>query len=166
MRTLFSTFAFLLYACLWMIAAPRASAQAPDQSTGVHMIGGDALMEWMGYGGRTYFIQVSGDLKGWTWAPLIEHGAGDFISYEFGGTEPRGFARLQYTDAEPPDGVSLEDWDADGDGLSNWAEISIHQTHPLNGDTDGDGLSDGWEVLHGLDPNDPTGDNGANGDPD
>ena len=33
-------------------------------------------------------------------------------------------------------------------------------------DSDGDGLPDWWEVLHGLDPGDPTGANGAYGDPD
>jgi len=33
-------------------------------------------------------------------------------------------------------------------------------------DSDMDGLPDNWEVEHGLDPTDPTGDNGADGDPD
>jgi len=34
------------------------------------------------------------------------------------------------------------------------------------GDMDGDGLPDWWEFAHGLDPQDATGQNGANGDPD
>ena len=33
-------------------------------------------------------------------------------------------------------------------------------------DSDKDGLPDKWEESHGLDPNDPDGDNGAQGDPD
>jgi Lamin Tail Domain/Chitobiase/beta-hexosaminidase C-terminal domain len=33
-------------------------------------------------------------------------------------------------------------------------------------DRDGDGLPDVWEILYGLDGTDPTGDDGANGDPD
>ncbi|NIP97503.1 MAG: hypothetical protein GWO24_30370, partial [Akkermansiaceae bacterium] len=33
-------------------------------------------------------------------------------------------------------------------------------------DSDGDGLSDGWEEANGLDPNDATEENGADGDPD
>jgi hypothetical protein len=37
---------------------------------------------------------------------------------------------------------------------------------PAGPDTDGDGLPDGWEVEYGLDPRDPTGDNGFFGDPD
>ena len=32
-------------------------------------------------------------------------------------------------------------------------------------DADGDGLPDFWEYLHGLDPDDPTGENGPDGDP-
>ncbi|UCD73475.1 MAG: hypothetical protein JSW01_02190, partial [Candidatus Bathyarchaeota archaeon] len=33
-------------------------------------------------------------------------------------------------------------------------------------DTDGDGMPDHWEVDNDLDPDDPTGDDGAQGDPD
>jgi len=40
------------------------------------------------------------------------------------------------------------------------------RTHPFIDDTDGDGLSDMDEYYNGLDPLDPTGDNGADGDPD
>jgi hypothetical protein len=36
----------------------------------------------------------------------------------------------------------------------------------LTVDTDHDGLLDEWELANGLDPNDPTGNNGALGDPD
>ena len=37
---------------------------------------------------------------------------------------------------------------------------------PACRDADGDGLSDGWELANGLDVSDPTGVNGASGDPD
>ncbi|UCE39177.1 MAG: PKD domain-containing protein, partial [Thermoplasmata archaeon] len=33
-------------------------------------------------------------------------------------------------------------------------------------DSDGDGMPDSWEIQYGLDPYDPTGENGAEGDPD
>ncbi len=56
--------------------------------------------------------------------------------------------------------------DTDGDGIPDVDEVFIYGTDPNNPDTDGDGLPDGWEIATGLDPLDPTGDNGADGDPD
>jgi hypothetical protein len=37
--------------------------------------------------------------------------------------------------------------DTDGDGLSDWDEISVYKTDPNRADTDGDGLTDGQEVM-------------------
>ncbi|HRQ87897.1 MAG TPA: hypothetical protein PLA50_03810 [Bacteroidia bacterium] len=51
-----------------------------------------------------------------------------------------------------PDGGA----DSDGDGLSDWDEINIHFTDPYSYDTDGDGDSDGYEVMYGYNPLDPT----------
>jgi hypothetical protein len=34
------------------------------------------------------------------------------------------------------------------------ASVSVSGQHPLKTDTDGDGIPDGWEVEHGLNPND------------
>lgn len=142
---------------------------ADDQNSELITVGSDKFLRWYGHADRTYFIQVSDPndhLRKWTWAPIIETGNDEDISYEVDGTADRGFFRLWFTD-EPtadPDGD-----DFDGDGLSNLAEITIHQTNPLDADTDGDGLLDGWEVTHSLDPNDDgTVDvnNGASGDPD
>ncbi|MED5486067.1 MAG: hypothetical protein VYE59_05565, partial [Candidatus Thermoplasmatota archaeon] len=45
--------------------------------------------------------------------------------------------------------------DSDNDGLSDQIEKTQYGTDPALWDTDRDGLSDGWEVLNGLDPNDP-----------
>lgn len=45
--------------------------------------------------------------------------------------------------------------DSDGDGISDYAEIVIHETSPYSRDTDGDGLSDGEELnraSEGFDP--------------
>jgi hypothetical protein len=56
--------------------------------------------------------------------------------------------------------------DTDGDGLTDGEEVNTTHTDPTKWDTDGDGLPDGWEAAHNLDPNDPTGVNGASGDPD
>ena len=49
------------------------------------------------------------------------------------------------------------DVDTDGDGLSDFDEVYVYGTDPLNPDTDGDGCTDGDEVLiFGTDPLDPT----------
>jgi hypothetical protein len=55
--------------------------------------------------------------------------------------------------------------DADGDGLSDWEELHVHDTDPDVGDSDGDGLNDGTEVhFSGTDPNDPDTDHDGEGD--
>ena len=74
------------------------------------------------------------------------------------------------------DGLILEDEleydsdphspDTDDDGLNDGEEVSTYGTDPNDDDSDGDGLPDGWEVDNDLDPNDGTGVNGADGDPD
>jgi outer membrane protein OmpA-like peptidoglycan-associated protein len=45
--------------------------------------------------------------------------------------------------------------DTDEDGLTDYEEIYVYGTDPLNPDTDGDGFSDGQEVEMGTDPLDP-----------
>lgn len=151
----------------------------------VTLPGGGKIIRWYGYAGRSYFVQVSDSndhLKKWHWAPVIESGNDEEISYEVDGTADKGFFRLKYTDQVPDSGDTLDTADFDGDGISNLDEISPPQaslamrgalpqpnptaTDPLNSDTDADGLTDGWERDRGTDPNDPSGSNGAAGDPD
>ncbi len=55
--------------------------------------------------------------------------------------------------------------DHDNDGLSDEDETANH-TDRDNADTDGDGLNDLWEVENGLNPLDPAGEQGADGDRD
>jgi uncharacterized repeat protein (TIGR02543 family) len=43
--------------------------------------------------------------------------------------------------------------DADGDGLSNYAEVVTHGTNPDLADTDGDGVADYREIKDGTNPN-------------
>lgn len=42
--------------------------------------------------------------------------------------------------------------DTDLDGLSDWEEVQVHHSNPLNPDTDGDGYIDGSEVKKGYSP--------------
>lgn len=50
----------------------------------------------------------------------------------------------------------LKTLDTDGDGLSDYDEIFVYGTDPLNPDTDGDGLSDYDEIFkYGTDPLNP-----------
>jgi hypothetical protein len=115
--------------------ATAALAEDADQQAEVLVNpGGQNFLTWEGRHGRTYFLQAShpaAPLESWQWAPVTEGGNGQTISYEVGGTADRAFFRLLYTDETPPPGVSLEDWDIDGDGLSNLEEITLHGTNPL-----------------------------------
>ena len=125
---------------------------AQDQNSEVIQVSPDMFLRWHGHAGRTYFVQISDPndhLRKWIWAPIIETGNDEDISYEVDGTADKSFFRLWFTD-EPtadPDGG-----DFDEDGLSNLAEVTTHQTNPLKPDTDEDGMPDGWEVFYALNP--------------
>jgi Holliday junction resolvase-like predicted endonuclease len=140
--------------CILLPISPVLS-QVPAQDVEVIVVpGGVPVLRWHGHAGRTYFIQGSdpnAHLENWTWSPYIEYGNGEPISHECGATADKAFFRLHYTDSQPPPGVTLEDWDADGDGLPNALELQL-QTNPLNPDTSGDGIPDGWAHAHGLNP--------------
>ncbi|MCC8042120.1 MAG: VWA domain-containing protein [Oscillospiraceae bacterium] len=49
-------------------------------------------------------------------------------------------------------GLAIGLADSDSDGLSDYYEINVSKTDPLNPDSDGNGLLDGAEVMNGLDP--------------
>jgi len=160
-------FQFSLVLAAMLAAISPLAAQ--EQNSEVIQVSPDMFLRWYGHSGRTYFVQISDPndhLRKWIWAPIIETGNDEDISYEVDGTADKGFFRLWFTD-EPtadPDGG-----DFDEDGLSNLAEVLTHQTNPLKSDTDGDGLLDGWEVANSLDPNDDgttNVNNGGSGDPD
>ena len=46
--------------------------------------------------------------------------------------------------------------DSDGDTLSDGEEINVYGSNPLLADSDDDEMDDAFEVLYGLDPNDPS----------
>jgi hypothetical protein len=148
---------FLIFAFALFCAIPPLSAQGNgiDQDSELVVVGSDKFLRWYGHDARTYFVQVSDPndhLNTWTWAPIIESGNDEFISYEVDGTAEKGFFRLTSTDQVPGANETLETADFDNDGIPNWEEIAFHLTNPLNADTDGDGMTDGWEVLYFLNP--------------
>jgi len=49
-------------------------------------------------------------------------------------------------------GTDPNNWDSDGDGVSDGDEVVIWKTDPLNTDTDGDSYSDGDEIKSGYSP--------------
>ncbi|MBL7053706.1 hypothetical protein ISS06_00690 [Patescibacteria group bacterium] len=52
-------------------------------------------------------------------------------------------------------GTNKNKIDSDDDGLSDYEEVKIYLTDPLNKDTDGDGNTDGDEIKNRKDPNNP-----------
>lgn len=161
-------------AVLWLVLAsafPLAAQESGiDQDLElVRPPGEPPFIRWLAKPGRTYFIQVSTQaepLRKWTFAPFIEVGEGQTISYEVPASAEIGFFRLKYTDIPIIPGELPETADPDDDKLTSEEELLLAHTDPLEWDTDGDGLSDGFEYDNGLDPNDPFGENGADGDPD
>ena len=145
------------------------AAMATEQDSELVQVGGDKFLRWYGHEGLTYFLQIADPndpLKKWVWAPVIESGNDEEISYEVDGTANKAFYRLQFTDIETTD---PDNDDFDQDKLTNIVEVTLHQTDPLNADTDGDTLLDGWEISNFLDAKDDGSidvNNGADGDPD
>jgi N-acetylmuramoyl-L-alanine amidase len=157
---------------LTILAAATAAVSptvAQEQNSEIIQVSPDMFLRWHGHAYRTYFVQISDPndhLRKWIWAPIIETGNDEDISYEVDGTADKGFFRLWFSDqaTTDPDGD-----DFDRDGLTNLDEVTLYQTNPLDSDTDGDGLLDGWEVANSLDPNDDgttNVNNGGSGDPD
>jgi hypothetical protein len=134
----------LLFAASLLAVSPL---HADEQNSEVIAVGSDKFLRWYGHDERIYFIQISDPndhLRKWTWAPIIETGNDEDISYEVDGTAQNGFFRLWFTDERTtdPDGD-----DFDGDYLSNIDEVTLYQTNPLNDDSDGDGIWDDYEVF-------------------
>src|SRR3989338_4498333 len=62
--------------------------------------------------------------------------------------------------------LALQAQDTDGDGLSDYDEIYLHNTSAYISDTDSDGIDDAQEISAGQDPTCPTGENCDFADPD
>jgi hypothetical protein len=170
------TMKLLVLLCSVLLLAPSLPAQQngiAQDSELITLPAGDKFLRQYGYDGRSDFLQVSDandPLGKWNWAPIIESGNDEDISYEVDGTAPKSFFRLKYTDQVPGPNETLESADFDQDSISNIDEINpplpllaSDATDPLDSDTDHDGMNDVWERAHGLDPNDDGSINPGNG---
>jgi hypothetical protein len=131
----------------------------PEELSLTRQPGGNGwLAAWAGVAQRTYFLQKSSDLHNWSYAPCIEFGTGQKTFTFTSASSPRFFTRLHHVD--DPAVTNLEQAraaDFDGDGVSNFTEIS-HGFDPMNAsdsltDTDGDGLTNQEEAQLGSNPN-------------
>lgn len=104
-------------------------------------------IEWFGVDGRTYFIKHSDDLEHWQYYPEILSGEDLPIGFGFTTSADRFFVRVMHSDIPTTD---PEGADFDGDGLSNWDELTVYLFDPLSADSDGDGMADGWEIQNGT----------------
>lgn len=98
----------------WTACTFPEAAQATPQDSGVVLAHGSAFLRWHGHEGRTYFIQSSDPadpLRQWDWAPIIESGNDEEISYEVGTTVQRagaGQGVQAALEAEVPRGRRLQ----------------------------------------------------------
>lgn len=139
-----------------------ANAVPPPEKTTFTNLGMNShRFDWLGTDGWTCFSQYSVDLKTWLYLPEIDQGVvHDPIDVcpldDNGNIYPRCFFRLKMSDFPTLDPKAA---DFDGDGASNWLEITGLGTDPLKADsdqdgfpdgqadTDGDGMSDQWEMM-------------------
>ena len=144
---------------LGMVTIPHLTwAQtAADWNSGSQLIPssvpGAYDFSWWGATGRTYFIQMSEDLKKWTYLNEIVPGTDAVEGLTFTHSGSRGFLRLISTDADTDGSAGGADFD--GDGISNADELSGLlglPTNPLSTDSDEDGWSDDFEIAQGSDP--------------
>lgn len=163
----------LLVSGILAALTPLLGADEPSPELTFEQLGmGSFRLDWTGEDGWSYFTQYSVDLQNWLYHPEVSQGVVhdpiDFTpTYEENGKEftyPQFFVRLRMSDFPTLDPRNA---DFDGDGLSNWAELTDWGTDPLDPrsadpnfldgqeDTDLDGISDQWEQMLILQLGDP-----------
>jgi hypothetical protein len=149
---------------LGLLAPLLAQAEPPQlpaqsQPSFIEVAANAWTLDWTGLSGRTYFIQTSFDLDTWIYQPAMAFGDGTW-STPIGSSSSKFFARLVYTDDSSVGSLhEAKAADFDGDGVSNFAEVMVLWTNPLNPnsngtgandyfeDQDADGIPDGWEAT-------------------
>ncbi len=155
--------------------ASSLGADEPSPDVTFEPLGlGSFRLDWTGEEGWSYFTQYSPDLQSWLYLPDVFQGVvhdpvdltptyyDPVLQQTF--TYPAFFVRLRMSDFPTLDPKNA---DFDGDGLSNWQELTVWGTDPLDPksanpsfldgqeDTDLDGISDQWEEMLILQLGDP-----------
>lgn len=134
------------------ISSAQTASDLNEGTTVVHDSANQSVsLKWWGRGGFTYLVQQSQDLQTWTWAPIADQPP-DVGPVSWGFAHPanttKQFFRLSLTN-DPNDPLMLADFD--GDGISNYDEISkgmdIFVAEPFT-NTDSDTLADYWEMFY------------------
>ncbi len=107
--------------------------------------GSSGSLSWFGRENRTYFIQKSENLlEDWTYAPLIEPGMGQPVSWNFTASSDQLFLRLRYTDRVT---INPNSEDYDQDKINNVDEL-FEETDPFSASDDNEnGVPDDWEIF-------------------
>lgn len=86
------------------------------------------------------------------WTMQLKNSINGPFTYNPGNSSQTDSASSDANNAE-----ALKTKDTDGDGLTDWDELSIYQTSPYLEDSDSDGVIDKDEINKGTDPNCPEG---------
>lgn len=138
--------------CLLFVSGSLTADPLDEQMTFVPWTGGTFKSDWPGVVQRTYFYQWSSDLVTWHYAPFMAFGDG---GHEFfmDSSPDKLFVRLhRVDDATVTTLQEAKDADFDGDGISNYSEVTDYHTFPTLWDTDGDLIPDGLEVALSTSP--------------
>jgi hypothetical protein len=106
-------------------------------------------LNWQSVPDRAYFVQTSTDLIGWSYLPLIKLGTDGTMGLGFDSNAEKLFFRLKYSDALPYD-EDPNEYDFDGDKISNLDELNKGTDPFSNQDLNGNGIPDDWELFHGI----------------
>lgn len=134
----------MLLACgVKLAAAPTAAA--PNEGLALERKPGTAgwRIAWWGHPDTAYFVQVSSNLRDWSYDSKIFLGKAEVVSHELT-VDPvkRRFVRLRYRREAGGDPASA---DYDGDSISNGDELASG-TDPFLVDSDEDGVPDNAET--------------------
>ena len=132
---------FKIVVMLGLLAASPPLIADPEPAPKISLIyvaNSDWNIDWEGTPNRIYFVQASLDLENWMFAQSIKFGTGLKTMGVNSDNAPNFFVRLAYIDDPSVTSLSeAQSADSDFDMLSNLAELTIHNSNPLDSDDPG-----------------------------